>query len=152
MARKARTKEGVTKSIRRSIALSVPGTDSAQLLSDIIEEWGGTKNLARSIKQAFDAADDGSMIRQRFLEMIQRLIITNTTHDLTKNLDPTEMSDEELDEIATHYAGRVLQQAEGADGLAQGQASGEEEDARDGAALAEAELQPLDEQSDEWDF
>jgi hypothetical protein len=38
-----------------------PGVDAGQLLSDLIDEWGGTRNLAAEIKEAYDAAPQGSM-------------------------------------------------------------------------------------------
>jgi hypothetical protein len=86
---------------------------SEQLLGDIIQEWGGTKRLARDIKAAFDEAPEGSMIRQRFFEMLQRLIISNTDRDISREIDPSEFSDEELTTAAEGVLGRVMGKAGG---------------------------------------
>ncbi len=149
--KKRRSKESISRSVRRSVAIAGPGVDSEQLLGDIISEWGGTGNLAKDIKTAFDAAPEGSMIKQRFLEMVQRLIITNTMHDMTQTSEPSEMTDEELDEVATHYIGKIADGPEDDDAVAEGETKGQTDDAGQCAADVEATLEPLD-QGDEWDF
>ena len=40
------------------------------------------------------------MTRQRILEMIQRLIVTNTTHEIGRVVTPSDMTDEELEAMA----------------------------------------------------
>jgi hypothetical protein len=82
--------------IAKAIAESRPSVDSGLLLADLIEVWGGTKQLALDLKREFDAAGAGGMTRQRILEMIQRLIITNTTQDIGRSAEPSELTDEEL--------------------------------------------------------
>lgn len=82
--------------------------DSGAFLNDIIAEFGGTSALARAIKIEFDNAEPGSAVKQRFLEMVQRLVITNTVHDISKEIDPVEMSDEELKQAAEGLAHKVF--------------------------------------------
>jgi hypothetical protein len=81
--------------------------DSAALLSDLIDVWGGTKRLALDIHAEFQKAAAGGMTRQRILEMLQRLVITNTTHEITKIRNPGDMDDEELERVAIEYLGRL---------------------------------------------
>lgn len=158
---KRRSKDSITKSVRRTVAIAEASVDSQQLLSDIIAEWGGTGNLARDIKEAFSSAPEGSMIRQRFLEMVQRLIITNTMHDLSQTSEPSAMSDSELDEVASHYITKIADGTEDTEGeshgVGEGKAEGsqpvkgQEESERECAAYVESMLEPITKE-DDWDF
>ena len=82
--------------IAKAIAESRPSVDSGQLLCDLIEIWGGTRQLAKDIHMEFTKAAAGGMTRQRILEMMQRLIITNTTQDIGRVANPSDSTDEEL--------------------------------------------------------
>ena len=62
----------------RILATQGPGLDSAQLAKDIIEVFGGPRRLAEYMYEEFTNAKCNQQTRQRYLEMIQRLIITNT--------------------------------------------------------------------------
>lgn len=111
------TKPQLDETERVVKALKVLGmsasVDAGQLLSDIIDEWGGTRKLAHDIKDAFDTAPPGSMTRQRFFEMLQRLIISNTDRDISREIDPSEFSDDELARAAHGILGRVLGESNG---------------------------------------
>jgi hypothetical protein len=91
--------------------------DSASLLKDLIEEWGGTKKLAHDIRREFARAPRGGQIRQRILEMIQRLVINVTNDDLAKPLDPTAMDDSILEELAMSYFERTHKAAMAEEGI-----------------------------------
>ena len=82
-------------------------TDSGALLSSLIERWGGTDRLAADIHGEFQGGTKGGMTRQRILEMMTRLILTNTTHDIGKARVPSDMGDEELESVALKYLGRM---------------------------------------------
>jgi hypothetical protein len=114
--------------------------DAGQLLSDIIDTWGGTKKLANEIKLAYDAAPPGSMVRQRFFEMIQRLIINNTDRDISKDIDPSEFSDAELAEAATGLLNKIM-----------GDPNAEKEVAESQRSAVEDELQRPDRERDSGD-
>lgn len=58
----------------RELAAAVPGFDRAGLLASLIDCWGGQDELATSIVLEFQRAAPGSMVRQRILDMILRLI------------------------------------------------------------------------------
>jgi hypothetical protein len=95
----------INEALRR-IGMS-PGVDAGQLLSDLIDEWGGTRKFAVDVKVAFDAAPEGSMVRQRFFEMIQRLVLATTDRDLAREVDPSEFSDLELARAAAGILGHL---------------------------------------------
>lgn len=78
----------------RELALAVPGFDREGLLSAIIEAWGGTGALANSIVAEFRAAKPGSMVRQRSVELVCRLVSQHS--DVAKPASPEQLSDEEL--------------------------------------------------------
>lgn len=97
--------------VRGVIARSGSGIDSAQLLRELIEVWGGPAKLARDVYAEYQKATAGGMTRQRILEMIQRLIITNTTGDIGRPPSATELDDGELEATA-----RALLMRGGVDG------------------------------------
>ena len=82
--------------------------DSAQLLSDLIDVWGGTRKLALDLRNEFQHASKGGMTRQRILEMIQRLVVVNTTHEIGRSKSPSDMTDDELAAKLTAYAERLM--------------------------------------------
>lgn len=71
--------------------------DSETLLTEILEAWGGARNLARDLHSEFHEAGAGSMTRQRILEMIQRLIVNNTKDDLARSFKPSDLADDDLE-------------------------------------------------------
>ena len=93
--------------LARALAERKASADSEALLSDLIEVWGGTRQLAIDLHNEFQKAQAGGMTRQRILEMIQRLILTNTTHEIGKTSKPSDMDDEDLDRVAVHYLKKV---------------------------------------------
>lgn len=97
----------IPKGLQRAIATRKASADSEALLTDLIDVWGGTRQLAMDLHAEFTKAAAGGMTRQRILEMIQRLIITNTTHAIGQTQAPSDMTDEELEETALAYARKV---------------------------------------------
>ena len=104
--------------VAKVLAGSKPSTDSGALLASLIDRWGGTDRLANDIFSEFDAAPKGGMTRQRIIEMIQRLIINNTNNEIGKSRNPSDMSDEELAQVAMNYLGRMAGNAAPATGQA----------------------------------
>ena len=114
MARKSATTKSsrlkrpeLPAAVAKVLAGDKVSADSAALLADLIEVWGGTKRLALDIHAEFQKASPGGMTRQRILEMLQRLVITNTTHEITKIRHPGDMDDEDLERVALDYLGRL---------------------------------------------
>lgn len=97
----------IPKGLARALAERKPGADSEILLNDLIEVWGGTRQLAMDIHKEFVKAAPGGMTRQRIIEMVQRLIITNTTHEIGKTYKPSDMDDDELENMAVAYMKKV---------------------------------------------
>jgi hypothetical protein len=73
------------------------GHDANQLLVDIMERWGGTKSFADALVVEFQAAKPGSLIRANLLEMIQKLVVNNTNHNITRIVDPADLEDDEIE-------------------------------------------------------
>ncbi len=138
----------IDRSIRNAIKFSEQSADSNELLSEILKVWGGPEKLAVDIKRAFDAAPDGSMIRQRYMEMIQRLVINNTKEEISNDIDPSEMSDEDLFEAANQLMLRIRDEGEEID--VDGEPEGSEEIAGDSAPDEQPEGKSPDE--DDGDF
>lgn len=97
----------IPKGLLRALAERKPSADSEALLTDIIEVWGGTRQIAIDLHKEFQKAPPGGMTRQRIIECIQRLILTNTTHEIGKFSKPDDMTDEELEAVAMGYVARV---------------------------------------------
>jgi hypothetical protein len=100
-----RLPKGLTKALSEKKA----GLDSEALLNDLVDIWGGPRQLAVDIHQEFQGAPSGGMVRQRIMEMIQRLILTNTTHEIGRIAKPSDMTKEELESMAMRYVRRVTQ-------------------------------------------
>lgn len=73
------------------------GHDANQLLVDIMDRWGGTRKFADDLFTEFQHAKPGSLIRQNLLEMIQKLIVNNTNHNITKIANPSDLEDDEIE-------------------------------------------------------
>lgn len=93
--------------LQRALATRKASADSEALLTDLIDVWGGTRQLALDLHVEFQSAQKGGMTRQRILEMLQRLIINNTDKQIGSSLAPSDMTDDELDAVAIAYAKRV---------------------------------------------
>jgi hypothetical protein len=107
--------------VAKVLAGSKPSTDSGALLASLIDRWGGTDRLAADICDEFSAAPKGGMTRQRIIEMVQRLVINNTNNEIGKTRNPSDMSDEELAQVAMNYLGRMAGHAAPAAGAADGE-------------------------------
>jgi len=99
---------GLPPGLTRALAEPKANADSAALLSDIIDVWGGVRRLATVIHAEYQRAGPGSQTRQRLLQMIQSLILTNTTNEIGRVTRPADMSDEELQAVALYYMKKVL--------------------------------------------
>jgi hypothetical protein len=95
------------KGLARALAERKANADSEALLADMIEVWGGTRQLALDLYAEFQGAAKGGMTRQRILEMIQRLIVTNTTHEIGRTIRPSDLTDDELEDLAMGYVRKV---------------------------------------------
>lgn len=100
-------KKQMPKGLARALGARKANTDSEALLNDLIDVWGGTRQLAIDVHAEFQKAAAGGMTRQRILEMMQRLILTNTTHEIGKTIKPSDLTDTELEELALDYVRKV---------------------------------------------
>jgi hypothetical protein len=109
MARKRNDKKPVEipTGVKRAVAERKRGADSSALLNDLLEVWGGTRQFSLDVYAEYQKAAAGGMTRQRILEMMQRLVIMNTTHEVNRSTRPADLSDEELEAIAM----RLLEKA-----------------------------------------
>ncbi len=76
------------------LAESIPGFDRAGLLASIIESFGGQDKLGAVIVTEFTHAPIGSLVRQRILDMVCRML---SQHSNAEALRPVEeMSTDEI--------------------------------------------------------
>jgi hypothetical protein len=108
---KRKSNPELPKSVSAALSGQKAAIDSASLLSNLIEVWGGPARLAADIFDEFGRAPEGGQTRQRILEMMQRLIINNTERDLTNTVKPSDLSDAELEELALAYVRRLTNAA-----------------------------------------
>lgn len=102
-----KAKPELPEGLVRALATRKASADSEGLLSHLIDRWGGTERLAHDIYGEFQKAPKGGMTRQRIIEMIQRLILSNQDRGLGSVVKPSDLSDEELDALALSYTKRV---------------------------------------------
>ena len=76
------------------LAASIPGFDRAGLLASIIESFGGQERLGAAIVTEYQHAATGSMVRQRILDMICRMISQHSNAELVRPVE--EMSTDEI--------------------------------------------------------
>jgi hypothetical protein len=98
--------------------------DSGELAKNLLDVWGGPRRLAEDIFREYTKAAVGSVARQRNLEMVMRLIVTNTTHDIVKPVKPSDLTDEELGRVAAKYMTLVGKQEEPGDSDEQAREAG----------------------------
>lgn len=115
MAKRAKKKDekpvgnpALPKALAAALADRKSAVDAGTMLSDLIEVWGGPRQLAVDIHAEFNRAAKGGMTRQRILEMFQRLIMHTSDRDQTKVVRPADCTDEELDRLALAYTAKVL--------------------------------------------
>ncbi len=97
-----RPKKLDTAVVRKAIAAK-PSIDSASLLNDLIDVWGGTRQFASDLYTEFRGAQKGSVVRQRILEMLQRLVIVNTQTELSRSSNPEDLDEADLDKMISRY-------------------------------------------------
>jgi hypothetical protein len=106
-------KMALPKALALALVDRKSSVDAGTMLGDLIEVWGGPRQLAVDIYSEFQTAGKGGMTRQRILEMFQRLIMHTSDRDLANIARPADMTDEELDAIAMGYTRRVLVNEDG---------------------------------------
>ncbi len=78
----------------RELAASTAGFDRGELLSSLIDQMGGVAMLAKTINLEFAHAPRGSMVRQRILDMVCRLISQHSATETARAVE--DMDDGEL--------------------------------------------------------
>jgi hypothetical protein len=81
--------------------------DTAALLTEIIDVWGGARNIALDMKLNYESSPKGSVVRQRTMDTIQRLIIQNTASELSRPKNPEDLDEADLDQVILGYVNRV---------------------------------------------
>lgn len=85
--------------------------DQGVFLQELIDAFGGPRELARKMRAEFDLAPQGGLARQKLFTTIQHLIISTTSLNLTRTVDPSSLSDLDLaDSIGAHL--EVLEEKE----------------------------------------
>lgn len=99
-------------------------TDSAVLLRDLVDIWGGPRSFAEEIYREFKAAKPGSNERQRYIDLIARIALTNTTHEIGKRLNPQDLSDADLERVVKKYLQKMNSESSSTEGRVNGSHSG----------------------------
>lgn len=99
---------GLPPELAKAIAANPKNANSEQLMLDLVEVWGGTRQLALDIYNEFQKAPAGGLTRQRILQMFQGLVVTETNRDSGRSEKPSDMTDDELQRIALEYANKVV--------------------------------------------
>lgn len=81
--------------------------DQAVFLQELMDVFGGPRDLARAMYEDYQAGQPGSLIRQKTMQAIQHLIISTTQFNLTKVVNASELSDEELERTVGDYLGKI---------------------------------------------
>ncbi len=88
--------------------------DQGVFLQELIDAFGGPRELARKMRAEFDLAPQGGLARQKLFTTIQHLIISTTSLNLTRTVDPSSLSDLDLaDSIGAHLEVLEEKEAEG---------------------------------------
>jgi hypothetical protein len=95
------------KQVSDALAGKKTGVDSSKLLNDLMERWGGTEKFAKDVAFEFDKAMPGSLQRQKILEMVQKLVVTNSIHAFNPPERPEDLEDDEIQERLDYYIARV---------------------------------------------
>ncbi len=93
--------------VQAELALTIPGFDRAGLLSSLLEVWGGQDKLAASLYVEFQHASPGSMVRQRILELICRMISQHSDSEPPIAVD--QLDDEGLRQAILRFAGPLAE-------------------------------------------
>ncbi len=112
--------------IRELLGVKSQAADANQLLIGIMERWGGVRAFAEALHTEFCHARPGSLIRQNILEMIQKLVVNNTNHGVTKVDKPSDLEDEDIEFTLIEMTSRAVRvKSNGADrGGKEGEESG----------------------------
>ena len=93
---------GLKKAMAGSSRVDIEG-----YMNEMIEAFGGAKALALETKKTYDLCNS-PMIKQRLLMMIQQLIYASTHLGLTKQRNPSDLSDDDLMDVAAELSQRML--------------------------------------------
>jgi hypothetical protein len=86
--------------------------DSGQLLKDLMDRWGGTERFARDLVGEYREAKQGSLVRQKVLEMVQKLVVTNTVHQINQAERPEDLDTADIDARLQSLIARVVGRVE----------------------------------------
>ncbi len=98
---------GVKEQIKSILTARRQGYDANQLLLDILDRWGGTRQFASELFSVFKDPDATPYTKQNILDMIQKLVVNNTNHNITKLQDPGDLDDEELESSLSEFGERL---------------------------------------------
>lgn len=86
---------------------SKPSADAEGLLRAFMDEIGGERELARIFARQLRDPEISAQTKQRLLDTIQRLVIMCTQHNLSKEVEPSEMTNEDLERVTLSLLSKV---------------------------------------------
>lgn len=101
------TASTLANATKRLIAGKGATIDQGVFLQEIMDVFGGPRELAIAMYADYKAAPNGGLARQKFMLAIQHLIISTTQFNMTKVLRAEQLTDEELQDALGGYLERI---------------------------------------------
>lgn len=86
----------VSPEVMEKLAEAPPVFNRTELLTALIDGWGGVVSLARDIHADYEAAQPGSMSRQRIAALVCQLISLETAAQDEKRRPTDQLTEEEI--------------------------------------------------------
>ncbi len=107
MSRKEEIETLLDPRVINQLVESMPGFDRAGLLAAIIESFGGQEKFGAAIVTEYHHAAPGTMVRQRILDMICRLLSQHSNVVQQKPVE--EMDTDEIHQAILQMAPKLAQ-------------------------------------------
>lgn len=109
----APSQEHLPESVKAALQERPRGIDSSELLAAIARQWGGADKLAADMRTEYVNAETGSLARQKFLAMIQSLIVQNSEREQANIRRPSDMTTEEIYACASAMLAKLTRDRDG---------------------------------------
>lgn len=91
----------------KNLVHSKGSIDQTVFLQDLMEVFGGSRKLAIAMFDEYQNAPAGGLARQKLLQTIQHLIISTTQMNMTKVVNPSDLSDQDIKDMLGDYFGEI---------------------------------------------
>lgn len=95
----------LAKKLRKALDTNV-SLDQSSFLAELMQAFDGPTVLSKKIRELYENTQS-PMVQQKIMSMIVTLVTSTTQRELAQEFDPSELSDDELDRIASSYFEKV---------------------------------------------